>query len=376
MDSSLSSLSEVPSRATDYAEHQGSLQQRLNLYRPVNQHDDTVAFLKAVNKHLPLEGSANLVDDAVCCQTDGDLKRLAESIDVGMLRPMKAVSGKTPRFVSSPRLGVEDSIDNLEDLIADPVEREQEALRRDCLKRDGNKCVVSGFYNVKYSQVPSGGKRADLIAAHILPFSLGTFRTDDERRQTSAIWTNIYRYFPYLRNRLGFFLENLNDPRNVMMLESVLHDQFGSFLFALESTETEHQYRIKLFSGFPDAYEFFLPSSGMVTFTSQDNRFRLPEPGLLAIHAAIAKILHATGRGEIVDKILRDYKATRVLSRDGRSDISGLLSISQLSLMDHPSSGSKVRAAGNENAPPGTSSGKEREVSSHIRRKSLQERRA
>lgn len=88
-------LSDVPSSAADY-EHQGSLLQRLNLYRPISHHDNTVAFLKAVgSQHLP----------------------------------------------------------------SDPVVREQEALRRDCLKRDENKCVLYGVYDAKYSQVPAGGKR-------------------------------------------------------------------------------------------------------------------------------------------------------------------------------------------------------------------------
>lgn len=67
MDSSVLSLTEIASRATDYAEQQGALLQRLGSYHPVNDNDDTIPFSTAVNKYLLPEGKANLSDDVAGC---------------------------------------------------------------------------------------------------------------------------------------------------------------------------------------------------------------------------------------------------------------------------------------------------------------------
>ena len=46
----------------------------------------------------------------------------------------------------------------------------------------------------------------------------------------------------------------------------------------------------------------------------------LPRPELLGIHAAIAKILDASGKGEQIDRILWDLPDTRCLASDGNTD--------------------------------------------------------
>ena len=76
-----------------------------------------------------------------------------------------------------------------------------------------------------------------------------------------------------------------------------------------------------------------MPSSGFVTLTCHDPQCPLPSPILLSIYAAFSNILNATGRGEVVDKILQDYNTTKMLARDGSTDFSQLLSISPLSLL-------------------------------------------
>lgn len=51
-----------------------------------------------------MDGQANLVEDIIGCETDNELKTLADSIDTGLLRPLKATAGKTPVIVQSPAL--------------------------------------------------------------------------------------------------------------------------------------------------------------------------------------------------------------------------------------------------------------------------------
>ena len=62
-----------------------------------------------------------------------------------------------------------------------------------------------------------------------------------------------------------------------------------------------------------------------VTFTCYDGRYELPSPELLEMHAAIARILHASGQGYEIDVILRDLGATSLLASDGSTDIARLL---------------------------------------------------
>ena len=53
---------------------------------------------------------------------------------------------------------------------------------------------------------------------------------------------------------------------------------------------------------------------------------------LLRIHAALSQVFHASGAGEVVDKILRELDAYKVLAEDG-SDVNLLAScISMISV--------------------------------------------
>ena len=55
-----------------------------------------------------------------------------------------------------------------------------------------------------------------------------------------------------------------------------------------------------------------------VDFKSHDpTRFPEVNPNYLAIHAALSQVLHASGAGEAIDKILRDREQFSVLSEDG-----------------------------------------------------------
>ncbi len=55
-------------------------------------------------------------------------------------------------------------------------------LRKACLERDQNRCVVSGYYDLEqYKMLPEGDpmrestENARTQAAHIVPFSCGSF---------------------------------------------------------------------------------------------------------------------------------------------------------------------------------------------------------
>ncbi len=54
-----------------------------------------------------------------------------------------------------------------------------------------------------------------------------------------------------------------------------------------------------------------------ITLIASNPRFALPNPKFLAIHAACAKIYHASGMREVIDQVLRDKEVVKMLSKDG-----------------------------------------------------------
>ena len=82
---------------------------------------------------------------------------------------------------------------------------------------------------------------------------------------------------------------------------------------------------MKKYPLFPTIYEAYLPNNGYVTFTAHDGRYPLPDENILAVHAAVAAILHASGMAEVIDRILRDRDETPCLAADGSTPIGTLL---------------------------------------------------
>jgi hypothetical protein len=116
-----------------------------------------------------------------------------------------------------------------------------------------------------------------------------------------------------------------------MTLTSFLHDDFGSFCIALEPTDHENIYKIKRYK--PQLVsEMVLPANDLVTFTSYDHRYELPSPILLGVHAAIAKILHATGKGEEAERLLDKKDKIGVLASNGSTNVRTLLSLTNLAM--------------------------------------------
>ena len=66
---------------------------------------------------------------------------------------------------------------------------------------------------------------------------------------------------------------------------------------------------------------FEIPQGEIITFHSADPQIPLPDPRYLAIHAACAKVCHASGAAEVIEKMLREYEEIPVLATDGSSNI-------------------------------------------------------
>lgn len=94
------------------------------------------------------------------------------------------------------------------------------------------------------------------------------------------------------------------------MMVNLLHGEFGRFHFVLEDTPTPNHYRIKPFPLFASVITPTLPSDRVITLTNHGPRFPLPDAKYLQLHAAIGNILHASGRAENIENLLRDLGET------------------------------------------------------------------
>lgn len=211
----------------EHAELSPVFDQKLRGYICTGPIDDTAMLLEQLFKHLPSEGERNLVDDVVGCTSDQELCQLAGNIDLGFLRPIKVAAGK--RLPNTRFLTIDggDGDDYFKQLVEkgmvkdDPIVWKQLRLRRDCLYRDGDMCVVSKLFNTSSKRKPPGKMTMRLEVAHILPFGLGDF--------SEKFWNSLYRYFPAVRTHANLECANLNILENAMMLSTALFDDFSDF---------------------------------------------------------------------------------------------------------------------------------------------------
>ncbi|KAF7179812.1 hypothetical protein CNMCM7691_008863 [Aspergillus felis] len=296
---SYSDSSDPTTNVNLFVEMPGEVRATLNSYVPLDADDETVKLL-----------------------------RETFSIVSGLLKPMMVAGTKK---VETPRLGIEECLANKTDGQESRTRAQQ--LQEDALRRDGNKCVISGHYDVLSEELYPDEITADLETAYIVPFALSKFNNEYEKQQMIAVWTNIFRYFPGVRSRLNFHYQNINSMVNVMTLSLPLHTQFRRFSLALEQeTGSINQYRVKTFRGFATAHRVDLPASGTIRMTAHDG-FPLASPILLQVHCAIASILHATGEGAKIARVLRDYDATGGLASDDSTNVSQLLSLTELAFV-------------------------------------------
>ena len=97
---------------------------------------------------------------------------------------------------------------------------------------------------------------------------------------------------------------DIDRPRNAMTLTHNLHQDFGDFQIYFEPAGPANTYRIQTF--LPAAMHPFLPITRQLLLT-EDRTIEPPSPRLLAVHAAIANILHLSAAGRYIDRILDDF---------------------------------------------------------------------
>ncbi|KAL1965851.1 hypothetical protein VTN77DRAFT_5172 [Rasamsonia byssochlamydoides] len=323
--STQSDLSSVPT-----LNDQRIAENKLNDYCPQEKDDATQKVLSSFLEFLPATGRQVLIQFIANISTNVDqvLYSLSNHLLTCILYPMKARSA-TP-ITPSP---LPDNEETLEEIAAimdqSPSRYPQGALKKLCLKRDNFRCIATGLIDV--SAKKEQGVKCNTELAHVLPFSIGQWENSKDDHRVSQIWATLTKLFPFVNLRPS----QINDPTNLMTLWSDAHKAFGSFSLAFDPTDEtllgqDDRYKVLAFGdGYPNVLDAFLPQPNannerFVTFQAHTNT-PLPSSVLLQTHAALAKVLHASGMGEFIDEVLEERDNLRCLARDGSSNIRKLL---------------------------------------------------
>ncbi|KMU87449.1 hypothetical protein CIHG_05244 [Coccidioides immitis H538.4] len=161
-----------------------------------------------------------------------------------------------------------------------------------------------------------------LEVAHILPHSLTQTDSDNTLSESKKAAVMILNMFDC---DVSLLIDGTNIDRafNAMTLARDLHTIFGNFQIYFEPVPNqEHTYQIDTFLPAAALPEFRFPITRTLHLTD-DRSIDPPVARLLALHRAIAYILHLSGAGEYIDKILRDME--ELGAREGGSTELGRL---------------------------------------------------
>lgn len=96
--------------------------------------------------------------------------------------------------------------------------------------------------------------------------------------------------------------------------------------------ETPHVYTFKTFRHFPPNLRHSLPTDGIVTMQqaigSED--VNLPSPVFLDCHHRIAEVLNASGMGEVIEKLIREWEDIKIYESHGSLDPLGGSDVSRI----------------------------------------------
>lgn len=139
---------------------------------------------------------------------------------------VKAAGGKAPAPIHPlPRF-----FTGLYILYDDPSRRDQTELKRQCLPRDGYRCIYTCLFDRRAVEdkavvLPREAKCGSTDCVHIIPFAFGDSVGKGSQEARASIWWTLYRYFPVLRGKIG--PDSINQFGNVVTMFSEVRGAFG-----------------------------------------------------------------------------------------------------------------------------------------------------
>lgn len=120
---------------------------------------------------------------------------------------------------------------------------------------------------------------------------------------------------------------DIDRPSNAISLTATIHPLFGAFdiFFDAVPNTAPNTYRIQSFLEPTFAANIGIPVTRTL-FVTDTHTIGPPSPRLLAVHRAIAHILHLSAAGNCIDDVLRDME-TNLIRADGTSELGRLVSL-------------------------------------------------
>ncbi|KAG5295649.1 hypothetical protein I7I50_08484 [Histoplasma capsulatum G186AR] len=264
----------------------------------------------------------------------------AEYLFDNFFLPMKAVGTKTPQPTPASL-----SAPPIENVVGTPARLS--TLRRDCLARDHNRCVVTRAFNLdeaieREKQDPSNFKDDDgvpleheefalLEVAHIIPHSIMSATTVDGKPQLNESKKTALSILNMFNPGIIHLIEgpNVDRPSNALTLTTEAHSFFGRFDMYFESmddysADSRHTYTIRSFNRL-SSRQFRLPVTRTLLL-SPNHTIDPPSPELLALHRSIAIILHLSAAGQYIEKII-DERDQLWARNDGSTELGHIVSL-------------------------------------------------
>ncbi|KKZ62157.1 hypothetical protein EMCG_00472 [[Emmonsia] crescens] len=256
--------------------------------------------------------------------------------------PMKAAGSKTsqptPAALSAPPL---------ENVVG--TSARLSTLRRDCLIRDHNRCIVTRAFNMHEAMIrgerdpvnpkdddgqPLGleqGAFDNLEVAHIIPHSIMSAKKVvggepqlSESKKTALLVLNMFDpgVVPLIEG------PNIDHSINAVTLSKSAHALFGLFKLSFEVMDSfshpQNTYAIHSSNQWFSCL-YNLPVTRTLLL-SPNHTIDPPSAKLLALHRAISIIIELSAAGEYMDQILRDMEEAWVRS-DGSAEIGRIVSL-------------------------------------------------
>ncbi|PHH73972.1 hypothetical protein CDD83_4640 [Cordyceps sp. RAO-2017] len=294
------------------------------------------AFFRSMALSMDGEEPVNFDQESLAVEFGSALFNFAEYLLDNFFLPLKASAKKTPQPSPACHSAVQRVQGGAPEFAGTPDR--VSVLRGACLVRDRHRCVVSRRFDQAQAlrRFESDGDNAQdddgnllkeetrpfdaLEVAHILPHSLTKTNSSSQLDPSKQAALAILNMFD---NGVAHLIEgiDIDRPRNAITLTHGLHNFFGDFRIFLEPTldPQPHTYRINSFLPAFLVRDPTLPITRTLYLT-ETCIVDPPSPRLLAIHCAIAHILHLSAAGAYIDKILCDMEEKGVRA-DGSTEM-------------------------------------------------------
>ncbi|PPQ93669.1 hypothetical protein CVT25_012728 [Psilocybe cyanescens] len=258
------------------------------------------------------------------CSSDDAIQELAQIYSDHLLRLFYRNKDHTPTPRSHPSVPSFNFWKQSGLLETTPSKHDK--AKKTALYRDGYCCVLSrkldsACVNANLVVPKPGDKETVTEVSYIFDRSTNENLGNEKKSAYAASAQAVLSQFGQIRFIEELNGENLHRLENILTLDAVLHQQFDNLMIWLEKIDNDpnhHQYKLNAIrpsvidNGVCDKIELTTPDPV---------KYPLPDPHYLALHAACAQVVHLSGAGKYIEKVLQDIETIGVLASDGGSDV-------------------------------------------------------